>query len=511
MRKYIGITIGPILDTMLDAVSPAGMWFSSFLFSDITKRLCKEILHDFQSKAVVLYSPYYSEEEDTNTDGVGKYHDRVLFSVEAEEQDDIRGTLQALIEKVKKETVRYFERLAQYDRENAEAFLVEYLQIHFMIADHIEKNIILDFSDSLSALELIKSFPADNSQNPILMLLSGTDKGKNEAVKESLLYQSIQNKEQLEQNGKIRNIQSIAQDDMSRKDSSYRRYEYFAVVSADGDNMGKTLGELNNEQITDFSKCLFAHAGKASEKIKEFGGMTIYAGGDDLLFLAPVIGNGGETILNLCDHIRMDFVSLMKEQGFEVTPTLSFGIAIQYAKYPLYEALELSRGLLYEAKRGEKNAAALNLQKHSGQSIRFTVPNESLKVVDTFLQTEDLEEAKEQTMWAILYTLGHYQALFLELVRNAKEKPDGVMSRESFVNRWCNMFDNAGQEAYRNYIEKTADFFYIHYIQKQIGIEAGGIKASDEAENALNSLRMLLRFKKFLQEKGSEENEYISD
>ena len=38
-KKYIGITIGPIFDTIQDASSPAAMWFTSFLFSDLTRRI----------------------------------------------------------------------------------------------------------------------------------------------------------------------------------------------------------------------------------------------------------------------------------------------------------------------------------------------------------------------------------------------------------------------------------------------------------------------------------------
>lgn len=38
-KKYIGITVGPIFDTIQDASTPAAMWFTSFLFSDLTSVL----------------------------------------------------------------------------------------------------------------------------------------------------------------------------------------------------------------------------------------------------------------------------------------------------------------------------------------------------------------------------------------------------------------------------------------------------------------------------------------
>ena len=38
-RKYIGITIGPILQTLEEAGTPAALWFASSYFSDLTRRI----------------------------------------------------------------------------------------------------------------------------------------------------------------------------------------------------------------------------------------------------------------------------------------------------------------------------------------------------------------------------------------------------------------------------------------------------------------------------------------
>ena len=40
-RKYIGITIGPILQTLEEAGTPAALWFASSYFSDLTRRICQ--------------------------------------------------------------------------------------------------------------------------------------------------------------------------------------------------------------------------------------------------------------------------------------------------------------------------------------------------------------------------------------------------------------------------------------------------------------------------------------
>ena len=51
-KEYIGITIGPIFDTILDASSPAAMWFTSFLFSDLTRRICDKISKEFETAEI---------------------------------------------------------------------------------------------------------------------------------------------------------------------------------------------------------------------------------------------------------------------------------------------------------------------------------------------------------------------------------------------------------------------------------------------------------------------------
>jgi CRISPR/Cas system-associated protein Cas10 (large subunit of type III CRISPR-Cas system) len=50
---------------------------------------------------------------------------------------------------------------------------------------------------------------------------------------------------------------------------------------------------------------------------------------------------------------------------------MSFGISVNYEKYPLYEA----RGLLFDTakKMGGKNAIAVSVRKHSGRKFGFVL------------------------------------------------------------------------------------------------------------------------------------------
>lgn len=42
-KYYVGITVGPIADTMAYSSAPVALWFASYLFSSLVRNLCIEI------------------------------------------------------------------------------------------------------------------------------------------------------------------------------------------------------------------------------------------------------------------------------------------------------------------------------------------------------------------------------------------------------------------------------------------------------------------------------------
>lgn len=53
-KSYIGITIGPIFETMNLVSSPAALWTSSYMFSSVTKKLC-EVLVPFPFRELIQH------------------------------------------------------------------------------------------------------------------------------------------------------------------------------------------------------------------------------------------------------------------------------------------------------------------------------------------------------------------------------------------------------------------------------------------------------------------------
>ncbi len=207
-RKYIGITIGPILQTLEEAGTPAALWFASSYFSDLTRRICQALT--IHMEGIQIYSPYYSETTVDN-DGVGKYHDRIIFSADPFDEAKLRE----IIAHVKEDSLENFifeeKDKGSIAYRHAKQFLEQYLQVRFVVmdAEQIEQNSLLTLSPYLDAMELMKTFPLDETGNPFKKLF---DENKNAGLKKSALFKRMDGSHNqfINSQGNIRSITEIA-------------------------------------------------------------------------------------------------------------------------------------------------------------------------------------------------------------------------------------------------------------------------------------------------------------
>ena len=209
---------------------------------------------------------------------------------------------------------------------------------------------------------------------------------------------------------------------------------------------------------------------QAAQLINEFSGMTIYAGGDDLLFLAPLENKEGKSIFELCYDIQKCFRNTInkeinhdkKEDLKTGVPTLSFGIAMQYYKFPLYEALAKARSLLDDAKKTagiRKDSMSVQLTKHSGQTVQFELSNEERGLVKAFIE-EPYNDTK--TINSIVFAINTYRPVFETLQTLVQQEK---INREAFIRAWLNLFDNINQTQYSPYVRDIADNHYQYIIK----------------------------------------------
>lgn len=155
---------------------------------------------------------------------------------------------------------------------------------------------------------------------------------------------------------------------------------YYALLLADGDNMGKVIDYISKVQIDNLKDDIEKHR-RLSEKLSEFArsvlaivnkkhnGSLVYAGGDDVLAFVPL-----HTVLQCARELASTFKTQLEEfkfteqeSGKEYQPSLSVGVVIAHHLEPLQDALTLVRSAEKAAKKVEgKDALAIILSKRSG-------------------------------------------------------------------------------------------------------------------------------------------------
>jgi CRISPR-associated protein Cmr2 len=148
---------------------------------------------------------------------------------------------------------------------------------------------------------------------------------------------------------------------------------YYALVLADGDNMGRTIKDLA-AAAPDETGAMKAHlalgqaldtfAREARGVVESHGGSLIFAGGDDVFALAPL-----HSVLAMVCALRETFRQSMEPACPSLDPgrrpTLSVGVAIVHHLEPLVDARELVREAEKLAKGQRMDARGQQVSKNA--------------------------------------------------------------------------------------------------------------------------------------------------
>ncbi len=376
--SYTAATIGPIIDTITLGRKTSEIWGASYLFSWLMKKTIGELRKEKGAKFIVPYTDDDTlfEEKDG---GIGMFHDRFILECDTITPEKVAEVFASKRDELAGMIAEAIGRPADEVKEELEG----YIRFPILQVTKEVENPILGIMPLLDSAEL-HTPPLPKGDGSLRRFLN-----RNTIINSSLAKRSFGKKPS------FKSIPAIAAqevgEDIEQKEGFKNAYKYIAIVHADGDNLGKTI---ENQAPNDFSKRLFDFGKSAAKTLEDFGAQTIFIGGDDLLFFAPVLHKDGRTVFDLVDALSQNYTDALDAKE----TTLSFGISVTYYKYPLYEALERSRNALFgDAKNLEgKNAVAVSVQKHSGQSFKFTLPKNTTlyeKFTGTLKKTLDEEIA----------------------------------------------------------------------------------------------------------------------
>ncbi len=485
-KKIIAITIGPIYDTMQLVSKPAGLWGASYLFSYISRRLTEKL------DGGNVIAPYFKPEkadEDLMKKGVGYYHDHILIRGASLEKATL--AIEDVKEEVAKEVFKSLSAVKNVDEQEIVKYIKAYLTIYLVeVQEQSGENAINATAKYLDAIELQRGVTSVERENYLAEFL------ENEVIRNSSLVPDRASWMLTFNNDRIKDLPTIAKSDRNDHtvEKDYKRYSYYVLVSADGDRMGKIIANMTDDDaIREFSQKSMKFTTCACEKIIEFGGVVVYAGGDDLQFIAPLTHfvNGKEkTIFSLIGELAADFKTSFREA------TLSFGVAISYIKYPLYETLNKSIELLHLAKESGRDAAMIRLQKHSGQTSELLIQKISERFKDLDNAMDDILQyqlsSKLDPLKSVIAHISQMPSLFNEVFNHD--------NRDELLNNYImNMFDNPGQANWIEYLEKV----------KRLMILSDLYRGNPRSENSFRTEAVIsmMRIIQFFGECGKEEED----
>ena len=415
---YSAINIGPIIATLDMARKPRELWAASYMFS----YLMKCIIETLPKEKIISPATFGKEEKK----GIGLYPDRVFIK-------DYMASYQDTIKPVVNQVANDLNIDAKYF--NVMTVSGEYDQ---------DSDAIKDLNTKLNNLELFnigctgslsdKVRKQIKNATPLFWDALGEKKLQVDSLGEIAAIELQKMTMQEDWNNFVSCIRSDNQEEVKKaygylpKEKLKSYHKYICIVQADGDNMGKVVShsKLPNGKVKELSDALLKFGEKAKSAIEEYGGFPIYAGGDDLLFIAPVVGKDYTNIFQLLKKLDnesfgevkriVDQCSLKKEDDEEVDihASLSFGVSITYYKYPLYEALESARTLLEQKakKITGKNAIALNLRKHSGGAFYMELSNSDKELEKAFDNIISASAIEESVVSAMGHKIREAQGLF---------------------------------------------------------------------------------------------------
>jgi CRISPR-associated protein Cmr2 len=429
------------------ARKPLEIWAASYLFSYLMDCIIQSIPESS------LISPAKLKE---TTNDYGLYPDRVYMRGEINADSVLDTALNDFKAKTKL-PIDYFNRMS--------------VKVENITDD---KTAIKTLNNKLDALELYSN-PAGNASYKVV---------RDFLINEGEVFGI--------DHSNYRDLETIAK---AGRDVTFSYDKYICVVQADGDGVGQVVSNISTDDLSKtISPALLQFGKDAVGEIKKFGGFPIYAGGDDLLFIAPVVGKSGDNIFKLITQIDKKFKPVQtaaETLNNDFKTSMSYGVSISYYKFPLYEALKTAVSLLFDTAKSidGKNAIAWKLQKHSGSTVEGQLSKADETMYSLFEQLIAKSNVDEGLLSSIAFKIKANKAVL-----------DTFFSNKNWLSARIGSF-------YENFIDNTDD--YANCTQQILAtlLEHEMNKTKKDVTQVVTQLYGMLRTAKFINGENIKEEE----
>jgi len=227
---------------------------------------------------------------------------------------------------------------------------------------------------------------------------------------------------------------------------------FYALLIMDGDHIGSLLTQ--KDKRIGISRALSNFGGKVEEIINEHKGITVYAGGDDVLALLPM-----DRAMEAAAELRSCYTKCFSDEDESIKATISAAIVYAHQHAPLRQIItEAHRVLDEEAKeKTGRDALAVAVWKTGGTVISWSAPWEVrhagdgtvlvIRIISSLASQYGSKQISNSWLYGIRRLLGNsrgnefeingdvkelQQLLAAELVRN-REANIGIMQAKKIV------------------------------------------------------------------------------
>ncbi len=499
--KIIGLTIGPIIKTLGMAKKTREIWTASYLFSFLMKTIIHQLKQLGLDEKNIIIPNQNPPSDPSKKLKAGFFPDRLIFRAMDGDFEKLKEAVNISMQIIAN---GIYEKLREENNalniEKVRDALDSYLQIYFVEKDFDQDmNPIVELSSYLDCIERQTKFIHIDTNQVIQKFLKS--KGKNflsldaglderfkslieiascelEKIDKQIYYQTIKKYIINQYDEDETSIIQALKTDEAFKEEFKMYHKYIAIVQADGDDIGETIKEKKLDQLKIFTQGFTSFASDAVHIIQDYGGTPVYAGGDDLLFFAPIVNRfKNEQDSTYSQRNIFDLINEIDAKFKEKFPdnTLSYGVSITYYKFPMNEALVEARNQLenHAKKHSEngkrKNAVAFKVLKHSGRAFGTVFQKELMKddspgnrniyTLVMKLLKDFSDKDKDKYLNSIVHSIQAYRGILKELFEHV---PDQVEERVKHF--FANSFDEEIHDEYRGYIDRVAELVYKVYI-----------------------------------------------
>jgi len=458
MAQKMGIacTIGPVFSTLSKAKYPLEIWMASYLFS----RFAEIVVEHFgKDTRVDLVSPSAEGcRAAKGYTGIGLYSDHIFLEMKADSEQEawhlIDTAKEAAFVTLASEIHNTLER--KFPVEQIKEDLNKNIYV-LGVVQAIDEGQTIPIHALTEQLDLLECYPPYedrmDADNPGFLEQYLIDLRRKVGRNEWRIYSKWVEEQCVDMNS----IDALSKE-YDEDDPNDRWERYVALIQADGDAVGSLLRRLSEqgeiETFKQISTFLFEQGMANAEKVKAFGAVPIYFGGDDMLFMAS-LKKGSKTIFELIDELAGDFIksfqskfptlierlNQLTEQGEKPlqNPSLSFGVSICHRRYPLNLIRTTAYGAMMDAKNAkwtkgrEKSAVKVELRKHSGQQSSFCLETRDV----SYRKFNELLNSKLDavSLHALHWKLHEQRAVIGYLLMNVTNK----QMRNDRVDNWLKM------------------------------------------------------------------------